>query len=90
MYVHTDLQQILRPDLTINCNDIFDLCFVELKVSKIPLLFGEIYHALNSKVQTFLHEYNTITNIINREKKSVILGTDQNLDYLKLHKHTMT
>ena len=44
----------------------------------------------NSNEQTFIHEYNTILNIINKEKKGVILGTEQNLDYLKLHVQTMT
>ena len=59
-------------------------------MNKIPIIAGEIYHSHNSNKQTFLHEYNAILNIINREKKRVILGTDQNLDYLKLHLHTMT
>ena len=63
---------------------------VELKMNKTAILVHEIYHASNSNEQTFLHEYNTILNIINREKKRVILSTDQNLDCLKLHVHTMT
>ena len=58
-------------------------------MNKTPIIAGEIFHAPNSNEQTFLHEYNTVLNIINREKKRVILGTDQNLDYLKLHVHTM-
>ena len=82
VYVCTDLQHTLRPDLTINCNDIFESCFVQLKMNEMPIIVGEIYYAPTSNEQTFLHEYNTILNIINREKR-VILGTDQNLDYLK-------
>ena len=31
VYVHTDLQHICRPVLTITCNDIFESCFAELK-----------------------------------------------------------
>ena len=83
VYVHTDLQHTLRPYLILNHNDIFGSCFVELKINKTPIIVGEIYHALNSNEQTFLPEYNTILNIINREKIRVMLGTDQKLDYLK-------
>ena len=90
VYVHTDLQHTLRPHLTINCNDIFESCFVELKMNKTLIIVGGIYCAPNSNEQTFLHEYNSILNIINRERKRVIVGTDRNLDYLKLHVHTMT
>ena len=81
---------ILRQDLTINHNDIFESCYVELKINKTPIIAGEIYHAPNSNEQTFLHEYNNILNILNSGKRRVILGTDQNLNYLKLHVHTMT
>ena len=59
-------------------------------MNKTPIIVGEIYHAPNSSEQTFLHEYNTILNIINRKKKRVVLGTDQNLEYLKLYVHTLT
>ena len=90
VYIYTDLQHTLRPDLTINHNDIFESCFVELKMNETPIIVGEIYCAPNSNEHTLLHEYNTILNSINRQKKRDILGTDQNLDYLKLHVHTMT
>ena len=85
MYVCTNLQHTLRPDLTINHNDLFESCFVELKINTTSITVGEIYHAPNSNEETFLHEYNNILNIINREKKRVILATDQGPDYLKLH-----
>ena len=88
--VCTDMPHILRPDLTINHNDIFESCFVKLKMNKTPFIVGEIYHAQNSNEQIFLHEYNTILDIINREKKRVILATVPNEDYLELHVYTMT
>ena len=49
-----------------------------------------MYGNPSSNEQTFLYEYNTILNIMNREKKRVIQGTDQNLYNLKVHVHTMT
>ena len=59
-------------------------------MNKTPIIVGEIYHAPNSNEQTFLPEYNTILNILNWEKKRVILGTNQNVHYLKLHVNTMS
>ena len=56
VYVHTDLQHTLRPDMTINGNDIFELCIVELKINKTPIIAREIYHAPNSNEQTSLNE----------------------------------
>ena len=90
VYVNTDLQHILKQHLTINYNDIFESCFVKLKINNTPIIVGEIYHAPYSNKQILLHEYNNILNIIIREKKRVVLGTDQNLDHLKLHVYTMT
>ena len=43
VYVCTDLQHTLRPDLTINCNDTPGSFFVELKMNKTPIIVGEIY-----------------------------------------------
>ena len=60
---------ILLDQMTINHNDIFESCFVVLKINKTPIVGGEIYHASNSNEQKFLHEYNSILDIINREKK---------------------
>ena len=45
VYVHTDLQHTFRSDLTINHNDIFESCFVELKINKTPIIVGDIYCA---------------------------------------------
>ena len=69
VYVCTDLQHTLRPDLTINCNDIFESCFAELKMNKTPIIVGEIYCVPNSNEETFLHKYNTILNIIIGKRK---------------------
>ena len=40
VYACTDLQYTPRPDLIINNNDIFELCFVELKINKTPTVAG--------------------------------------------------
>ena len=55
VYVCSDLQCTLRPDLTINCNDIFESCFLELKMNKTPIILSEICHAPNK------HSYMNIT-----------------------------
>ena len=42
VYINIGLQHTLRSDLTINCNDIFESCFVELKMNKTPIIIDDI------------------------------------------------
>jgi hypothetical protein len=71
---------------------IMETCFVELLTDKrkTNIIVGEIYRVPNTSEAFSLKEYNKLLQIINEENKEIIIGTDQNLDYLKTEMHENT
>ena len=51
---------------------------------------GEIYRVPNTDETFFINKYEEITKIILEENKELIIGTDQNLDFIKLNQHKLT
>ena len=54
------------------------------------IVVGEVYRVPGTSKNEFLEKYESIESRIKSEHKGVIIGTDQNLDYLKINLHANT
>ena len=93
VFINKKFDYKIRHDLTIFDEGTFESQFVELTrykgVSK-SLIIGEMYRIPNTNEKIFLEYYQKILNVVKTEGKDIIIGTDQNLDLLKLDRHTTT
>jgi hypothetical protein len=65
--------------------------FIEVVRSKnTNIVVGEIYRVPGTNELDFLNKYENLVCRIRNEKKKIIIGTDQNLDYLKINSHGNT
>jgi hypothetical protein len=87
IYVKRNMKSISRKDLNIFKEGEFESCFIELitKNNHKNIIIGEIYRVPGTSEKTFLNEYRQLLNIISKENKQLIIGTDQNIDYLKIN-----
>ena len=80
-----------RDDLKIFDEGVFESLFIELpRKSECNIVIGEVYRVPGTNEKQFLEYYETIVSKVRQEKKKIIIGTDQNLDYLKINRHTPT
>lgn len=87
----SDINYIERHDLGIFEEGKFESIFVEIpRRGKENIVVGEIYRVPGTSEADFLQNYESIVEKIRSEKKKIIIGTDQNLDYLKIHIHNNT
>lgn len=78
----------IREDLSIFEEGIFESLFIEISLSKKTYVIGEIYRPPNSNVQSFMDHYKFITEKVIVENKELLVGSDQNLDLIKLDTQT--
>ena len=50
------------------------------------MLIGEIDRILNTNELSSISKYNTIAKKLQQYKHNIIIGTDQNFDYIKIRK----
>lgn len=90
IFVRNGLNFRVRDDLNLFDEGFFESIFIEITMPKRNLIAGEIYRVPNTSEQSFLAKYEQLIGKINKENKSTIISTDQNLDYLKIDKHSNT
>jgi hypothetical protein len=92
VYVNEKLEYNSRNDLGVFHEGVMECCFVELITEKNRknIIIGEVYRVPGTDENFFLEEYNNILHNIGKENKDLIIGTDQNLDYLKSETHVNT
>ena len=89
--VKSQISYIKRPDLDIFEEGMFESIFIEiLQTGKDSIIVGEVYRIPGTREANFLENYKGILEKIKMEHKKVIIGTDQNLDYLKINSHGNT
>ena len=82
---------IERPDLSIFEEGKFESIFIELiRKGKCNVIVGEIYRVPGTSENEFIETYERLITKIRSERKKIIIGTDQNLDYLKINTHNNT
>ena len=90
IYVNQCLQYNNRDDLKLFKEGQFEACFIEIKCESKNIVVGEIYRVPSTSEKEFLEDYEKLLEKIKSENKDIIIGTDQNLDYLNLHRHINT
>lgn len=88
IYISNELKYINRKDLAFFIEGKVESCFIEVinKQGK-NIIMGEVYRIPNTDPTLLTENYKTLFKKIKEEKKELIIGTDQNLDFLKLHSH---
>ncbi len=91
LYISTDFNYKLRTDLGINVEGQFESIFIEAKSKKYneTVIVGEVYRIPNTNINESLSRYATIIDRLSKYS-NVYIGTDQNIDYLKINSHKGT
>jgi len=91
LYINANYNYKIRPDISINVEGQFESIFVEArsKTERDIILVGEIYRIPNSNINDSLQRYEQIINKL-ANYNNIFIGTDQNLDYLKVNTHRGT
>ena len=85
IYIKNNITFIIRDDLSIFMEKSFETLFLEVTSSKGSTVIAEMYRVPNSSCPDSLTNYELITNKLQNENKEIIIGTDQNVDYLNIH-----
>ena len=89
--IHDTLKYRRRLDLDIFEEGIFESCFVKIEGKfKRNILVGSIYRVPNTNEKHFINTYREMAIKLKSEGKETIIGTDQNMDYLKVYTHHNT
>lgn len=90
IYVNEKIRFKERKDLNLFKEGQFESCFVEVLTGNKNLIVGEIYRVPSTKEVDFINDYHQLIDKITKENKEIIIGTDQNLDFLKINNHAHT
>ena len=91
IWIHDTLKYRCRLDLDIFEEGIFESCFVKIEGKfKRNILVGSIYRVPNTNEKHFISTYREMAIKLKSEDKEIIIGTDQNMDYLKVYTHHNT
>ena len=84
IYIRDTIQFKLRDDIAIFNEGEFELILIETTDNSV--IIGEMYRVPNTSVQLSLERYEQIMSKLTGTKP-VIIGTDQNFDFLKIGTH---
>ena len=91
-YVKSDISFVRKSDLELNVDGEFETLVIEAIRGNSTVIVGEIYRVPNTSEIISVERFdNLLTNIARTAgTKDIIIGCDQNFDYLKInqHKHT--
>ncbi len=74
----------MRDDLATNVTGIFESIFIEVYSDHLKAVVGEIYRVTNSNEINSINMYENIIRKLHNYKNDIIIGTDQNFDYIKI------
>ena len=84
IYVKNDINFTRREDLEINVDGEFESIFIETQnKTKNNIIVGEIYRVPGTNEANSVNKYEMILSKISNTKNDILIGTDQNFDYLK-------
>ena len=84
MYISTEFNYKERPDLSVNVDGEFESIIAEIndKHGKHNLILGEIYRIPGTNEIESGARFDKIITSISQTKNDIIIGTDQNFDYI--------
>ena len=77
-------------DLSLNINSEFEYIFAEITNLPKKLIIGEIYRVPNTNEQLSIERYENILQQFTQFNGDVIIGTDQNFNYINARTHNNT
>jgi hypothetical protein len=80
----------MRDDLATNVTGIFESIFIEVNSKQLKAVVGEIYRVPNTNEVNSINMYNNIIKKLQDYKHDIIIGTDQNFDYIKIEQNKNT
>ena len=89
IYVSNDLSYVMKPDLMVNIEGEFESIVIEMNFGRRKIIAAEIYRVPNTNEQLSVDRFDQFLNGI-RNKRDVIVGTDQNFDLLKCDTNSHT
>ena len=75
-------EYVVREDLSLFDELIFESLFLEMTILRNKILFGEVNWVLNANHHESIVKYDSLLNMIDDENVYLIIGTDQNIHYL--------
>ena len=88
IYVSQELKYICRKEISFFIEGKIESCFIEIKRNKgNGIVVGEVYRVPGTDDKLLYEAYSKLFLAIEKEKKDIIIGTDQNLDFLKINSH---
>jgi len=90
MYIKDKFHVVQRTDLTVNHGTEFESIFVEASYNDETLIVGEIYRIPGSNESVSIKRYESILRSLTNFKGTVMIGTDQNFNYLNVERHDKT
>lgn len=92
IYTRKGLKTIVRNDLIENEEGLFESSFIEIisNCNQKNIILGELYRIPGTNEKIFLDKFKTIINKVKSEDKELVLGCDQNIDFLKINCHANT
>ena len=89
IYVKDTFKCTERPDLSIFIEGEFETIFLEVKNDFCNAIIGEVYRIPNTTEQLSVSRYEHLLDVLTQQhnKQDLIIGTDQNFDYLKINEN---
>ncbi len=88
IFVKSGLRYKTREDISVFEEGTFESIFIELLDSKT--VAGEVYRVPGTNLRLFMETYERVVKALANELKSVVIGTDQNIDLLRAGDHSGT
>ncbi len=86
IYINTDITFKVRDDLSIFDEGKYESLFIETDHPQ-KYIIGEIYRIPNTSEHDSLNKFEETLNNLHNLHYDVVIGTDQNIDYLKIDKN---
>ncbi len=89
MYILDNLSFVERTDLSEFHEGEFESIFAEIKGKSHEknVIVGEIYRPPNTNEKSSIERYDRVQSKISSANNEVIIGTDQNIDYMKINQN---
>lgn len=91
IYITKSAKYVMRDDLAVFVEGIYESVFIELLNEKGKnIIVGEVYRVPGTDEKLFLENIKCLLDKTKKEKKQLLMGSDQNMDYLKINFHFNT
>lgn len=84
IYVRDNIPFKIREDLSVFHEGEFETIFIETTGANHRTIVGEIYRIPNTSETASIERFEVLLNRLQQTGSNVIIGTDQNFDYLKI------